>query len=135
MKLDINCIRTTLIALESHLQFNDRLIIQSINFDDFCSLKELSVFSKETILYTAQMLDEAGLIHFSTLYADCSLYDAKYNSITYEGHQFLENIRSEEVFSKTKDVLSKVGSFSLNVISDVAAKVIVGIVNQKLRIN
>lgn len=135
MRLDVSCIRSILLALESYLEFDENLIVQPVGFETLCSLPEMQAFSKETILYSSQKLDEAGLISFEAFYADNALYEAWYSDISYEGHQFLEGIRSPVVFTKTKNVLSKVGSFSLSVVSDVAAKVIARAVNQQLGIN
>lgn len=135
MRLDIDCVRSVLLALESHLKYDENLIVEPIYFDDLCAFPEMKAFSKEIVLYTSQKLEEASLISFVDEYADNALWSASYHGITYDGHQFIEKIRSDDVFAKTKNVLSKVGSFSLNVVGDVASKVLAGIINQNIGIN
>lgn len=47
----------------------------------------------------------------------CNIYD-----ISYQGHQFLESIRPESVWKKTKTIVSTVGNHSLKFIEDTAQK-------------
>ena len=56
------------------------------------------------------------------------------SSITYEGHQFLDNIRDDKVFAKTKAILSKFKSVSIEVISETASKVITNMINQQFNL-
>ena len=47
----------------------------------------------------------------------CNIYD-----ISFYGHQFLENIRTESVWEKTKSIASSIGNHSLKFIEDTAQK-------------
>ena len=58
MKLDLDCIRDVLLALEAHLKYDDELTIDSISLEDFCQFPEVDEYSTETILYTAEKLHE-----------------------------------------------------------------------------
>lgn len=133
MKLSIDCIRDVLIALEENLVLDENHIIQSIEFESFCTL--LPQYSENDVFYTCQKLDEANYIEFDVLYAGNSAYYSKISNITFDGHQFLETIRSDKVFNKTKSILSKVGSFTLSAVSQVATTVLTQLINNQIGIN
>ena len=44
------------------------------------------------------------------------------DSMTYAGHTFIENIRPQSVWDKTKSIISKVCSHTLEFIEDTAKK-------------
>ena len=44
--------------------------------------------------------------------------------LTYEGHEFLETIRPQSVWTKTVAVLKGVGSFGLEIMKDVAHDIV-----------
>mgnify|MGYP002958432843 FL=1 len=44
--------------------------------------------------------------------------------MTYAGHQFLANIRSDNIWKGTKAIASKIGSSSLDAITQIASNVI-----------
>lgn len=55
--------------------------------------------------------------------------------MTFQGHEFLEKIRSETVWDqKLKPVFTTIGSMSLDVISNVANSVITSLVLKKLNL-
>lgn len=124
MKLNPDCIRDVLIAMENQ-PFNHQ-----IDFDDFVPL--LSSYSSDDIEYTCLKLKEAGFIRATTS-SDCesdivvSLID-----ITYSGHQFLNDIRSDTVWNNVKEVSKKVGSHSVSAISQIATGVISAIIKAQL---
>jgi len=45
-------------------------------------------------------------------------------SITHDGYEFLDAIRDEEVWQKTKGVIAKTGGWTLGVIASVATEII-----------
>lgn len=54
----------------------------------------------------------------------CSVVD-----LTPKAHEFINNIRKDTNWNKTKEVAGKVGSFSLNVLSQIATNVITSLIN------
>lgn len=89
-------------------------------------------YSESDIIYSVKKLDEAGYItaNFSSdvIYADdvlncdyCSI-----SSITYNGHEFLENIRESENWKKTKSAGKAAGSFALSIVGEIAKNVALG---------
>ena len=123
MKLNQDCIRDLLLYLEENLKLNDYLSISNI------SLKN---YSSEELLYTADKLYEAGYLKCSRKVYDNTDLMIFVSSITYTGHQFLDNIRDDKVFAKTKSVLSGFKSVSIEIISETASKVITNLINQQL---
>ena len=123
MKLNQDCVRDLLLYLEENLILNDFLSIENISLKDY---------STEELLYTADKLYEAGYINCSKKIYDNTDLIILISSITYTGHQFLDNIRDEKVFAKTKSILSGLKSVSIEIISETASKVITNIINQQL---
>ncbi len=123
MKLNQDCIRDLLLYLEENLKLNDYLSISNI------SLKN---YSSEELLYTADKLYEAGYLKCSRKVYDNTDLMIFVSSITYSGHQFLDNIRDDKVFAKTKSILSGFKSVSIDIISETASKVITNLINQQL---
>lgn len=123
MKLNQDCTRDLMLYLEENLKLNDYLSVSSI------SLKN---YSPEELIYTADKLYEARYLNCSrTVYDNIDLM-IFVSSITYTGHQFLDNIRDEKVFTKTKSILSTFKSVSVEIISETASKVITNMINQQL---
>lgn len=123
MKLNQDCVRDLLLYLEENLTLVDHLSVENI------SLKN---YSRDELLYTADKLYEAGYINCIRKIYDTTDLIILVSSITYEGHQFLDNIRDDKVFAKTKSILSKFKSVSIEIISETASKVIMNIINQQL---
>ncbi|MDE1548511.1 DUF2513 domain-containing protein [Jeotgalibaca caeni] len=113
MELNKECVRDILLVIESR---NDEPIFHQ-KFLDFPELRECS---NEIKTYTANKLFEAGYINgnFDTYY-DNSIYLA-INSITWDGHIYLDNIRDPRIWDKTKKAASKVVGVSLPLLGELA---------------
>lgn len=110
MKLNYDLIRDTLIAIE---EISDG----HLNFDS-SYLKEkhyLSDYDLPTIEYHVNQLSQGGYIQTVNGY----IID-----LTFEGHQYLANIRSDKIWTKTKNVIKPLGNIALSIVSDVAKKII-----------
>lgn len=117
MKLDRDCVRDFLLALESLGPG------QTLTSDNYQSIPLLAYYERDVILYTAERLDEAGFINIKfmpVLGGDKPFFAT---SITWYGHQFLDNIRDDGVWKETKFITSKVASVSLGILAEVAASV------------
>ena len=117
MKLNVDCCRSILLAVEE----------QELGqyFTGPMLFNKLSNYSPEDITYCCVKLDEAGLLDVLTTHTLSSRFPEvmEVKDITYYGHQFLENIHKEESWSKVKITASKVGSFSLEVLKEIAKQV------------
>ncbi|WP_423738704.1 DUF2513 domain-containing protein [Clostridium niameyense] len=44
--------------------------------------------------------------------------------ITWDGHEFLDNIRDNDIWNKTKNTISKINGVSIPIISDIAKSIL-----------
>lgn len=120
MKLNHECVRDILLTLESLPED------ECIDSEDHVEYEKISKYNKEDFIYTVQRLIEANFINVGVL----SSFGGKsysVNSLTWDGHQFLDNIRDNNVWSETKNkVGTAVGSASLSILAEVAASYIKG---------
>lgn len=108
MKLDFDTVRDVLLKIES-----------------IDSLTDYYEFSSDTsdnnTIYAIQKLTEAGYLD-SIIDFDMSGNVYGYvKSLTWQGHQFLDNIKSPKAVKYAKSVINELGSFSIPIIADVAA--------------
>lgn len=127
MKLNIDCIRDVLIFLEENLEINDDLEIKFQNLHAICNGLE-GKYEKPEIAYTLLQLKEGGYIQAQSFMGNGIISNIIVSSITYEGHQFIESIRSETVFEEVKIRLGKIGVFALNIIQKVAIDYITSLI-------
>lgn len=120
MRLNPDCIRLVLLYLEENLTMNSNGITNSISYSDI----SLEDFSKEEIIYTLIKLDEADFINIYISYANNALYALLVNSITYDGHMFLENIRNNSIWDKTKEKAKAIGSLSIPILQTISSNIL-----------
>ena len=124
MKLNHDCIRDLILYLEKNLELNSYINIKGL---------ELKNYSSEDIIYTALKLEEAGFINGKAQYADGGIiYIFLVSSLTYSGHNFIDNIRDNKVWKKTKSTLSTFSSTSIAIAGEVASKVLLGMISNSL---
>lgn len=63
-------------------------------------------YDNETIRYHCNLLKQAGFIASQSLDIHNKLFVGE---LTWQGHEFLESIREDTVWNKTKDVIAKKG--------------------------
>lgn len=87
---------------------------------------EIEGYTPEQVSYNAGLLHEAGLISsYAVQNADNHLYMFGVGHLTWEGHDFLDKIREDTVWNKTKSVIKdKVLPMTLDVIKEVASALI-----------
>lgn len=117
MKLDRDCVRDLLLFVES---LDHGQVVQS---DDLGNIPALASHSAETITYTVEKLDEAGFLNVKFMRVLGGEDPFFIKSITWDGHQFLDNIRDDGIWKETKKVTSKIASVSVGILADVAASV------------
>ena len=128
MKLNQDCIRDLMLYLEDSLTLSNSIDIDCYSNDSF-----LKGYSKEDLSYTALKLIEANYINAKIEnFLDTVFPYISIKSITYNGHKFLDTIRDDNVWTKTKGLLSCFKSVSIEVVSETASKVITNLINQKL---
>lgn len=128
MKLNKDCIRTTLIYIEEHCiyesnKFGDKSM-HIVNFHELKNADEFSEISEDDIKYTIVKLLEGDYIKGSLIPKDSGInFDiVRISQLTLRGHDLLDNIKPEPVWNKTKNLLQKVGDFSLGIMSQIAGE-------------
>lgn len=129
MKLNPNCIRDTLFYLEEHLTISDELEFQEIGI---YSIQQDLHYPIQELANTLIILHEAGFIEIVTNYSNDCISLLYVYRITYSGYQFIESIRPEPVWKKVLAAGKYIGSFSINVISQIAASTLVSMANSYL---
>lgn len=123
MKLNHDCVRELLLYLEENLDYDKSIGMFDLHLKDF---------SDEDVFYTVQKLSEAKYLKADIGFNVCGGYIGSVDCITWEGHKFLDTIRDNQVWSKTKQVLSKVSSASISFASTVASQVLTNLIQQQM---
>ena len=124
MEMNVDCIRSVLLVLEANLKvqwIKGRITFHPISWRELEGILELSEFSQEDIIYALVKLREAGYIRCIVEEKDNYMDKLSPYDITYEGHEFLRNVKEDQVWSTIKKVIEKVGSTSLTLIAQHAA--------------
>lgn len=127
MKINNDCVRDILLHLEKELDYNNIYIISS---DD--DQESVLGYTVAEVVYSLEKLYEAGYINAKvakTLNPSTMVY---VNSITWSGHQFLDTIRPQTVWEKTKQDAAQIGSTSLTVLSQIAVTVASQLISKNL---
>lgn len=123
MKLNLECVRELLLYAEENLSYkNNSITVNNLKIKDY---------SEEELLYTAEKLNEANYIKCIIGYG-YELPMIVIVDIYFQGHQFINNIRDDKVFTKTKSILSGFKSVSIELFSETASKVITALINQQI---
>lgn len=123
MKLNYDCVRSVLLAVEKAEMIDENLSLTPLKvFELFDGLPE---YKDNEILYTVEKLKEAGYINATIQFAAGHFIDGTVSSITYSGHEYLDNIREPEVWRKVKTMLKNAGATTLPLISQ-AAQMLIG---------
>ena len=122
MKLNPDCIRDILFVVENNATYSNDVSEETI-------FKELdSKYPREEILYHVRQCEHSGLflkvIHY---FGGFSIQD-----LSPYGHQFINDIRQDNNWSKTKEIAKSVGSFSLDVLKDISSQVITNLISNQL---
>lgn len=129
MKFSLDCCHDVLFYLEDNLTITDELELEFVSLEDIIS--SLGKYKPGELANTLIVLKEAGFIDSSMDFPD-GLVDIYVSRITYGSYQFLESIRPETVWNKTKNVGLKIGSFSINTASQIAVGVLTSLINALL---
>lgn len=120
MKLNPDCMRDIMLQIES-LDFNSQL-----SFTNLC--ENLTQYPTDELAYACIKLKEGGFISAMIIYADNFTHIKYLDDLTFDGHQFLNNIRSNNVWNGVKSIAGKVGSFSIESITQIASNVILELI-------
>ena len=107
MRLNNDCLRDILLYLESCdyyiLNENNDVESNGVWFEKIC--KENAQYSKPEIYYSLSNLEQAGFINMSKSSFSNSL-DCCVNFITFQGHEFLNQIKDDKNWSRIQHGLN-----------------------------
>lgn len=116
MKLNHDCIRDIMLVIETELNVDAAVPLTTLHKYD-----TLEKYDYSEILYCSIRLREAGFIEtVGTDLIGTVGRIPKIRGLTYEGHLFLDNIRSNSRWNKVKEKASSVGMVALNIIANLA---------------
>jgi hypothetical protein len=115
MRRDMDLVRRILLAAENKAA-------EEIGSSDFVD----DLTNEATVAYHLQLMEEAGLIEANILsFERIGPVRGTVVRINWEGHDFLDAVRGEEVWRKTKDTVRKSGgSWTFDVMKAIATKLI-----------
>ena len=123
MKLNYDCVRSVLLTVEKSKTIDEELNLNPLAVETI--FEQLPKYEDSEILYTIEKLKEAGYINAALHFAAGHFIDGTVSSITYSGHEYLDNIRESEVWRKVKTMLKNAGAITLPLISQ-AAQLLIG---------
>jgi hypothetical protein len=128
MRLNPDCIRDILFYIEEH---TDYLCWVSFprNPQNF-NIKLENDYPANVILYHLELCKEYGYIEFPN---SQPMGEIQIKRLSVSGHEFLENIRNNNTWNKTKEISQKLGTSSLNFISQIASNVISDLITRNLK--
>lgn len=107
MKKDMDLVRELLLRIEAE------------EGPTLAHLPEIAGRTQEQIAYHAQLMIDRGLITGIdvTTHGEVGFIELM---LTWAGHEFLDTVRDNEIWSQTKAGASKVGSWSLDLLASLA---------------
>lgn len=114
MKRDMNLIRDMLLKLEEMpMKVGATYFIEAHDMQD--SLPE---YDLETIDYHMNLVEDAGFIN--TGGASSQMTGFPYRGLTWQGHEFLDDVRDPEVWRKTRERVNGLASVGIQFVWEIA---------------
>lgn len=132
MRLNLDCVRDVLLCVEENTDHHHRCTFVdfgptetmcSIESDD--SIPEYQVklhtqYTNDELIYHVHYCLEANLIRKYLIHGSAILI----SDLTPFGHEFLNNIREDNVWNGVKSIASKVGAKSLEAVTQISSNVV-----------
>jgi hypothetical protein len=128
LKMNIDCIRDVLLELESFPM--GCYVVDSFE-------QSIRKHGKPDVVYSLMKLAEAEYINANYVRTmDGRPHITAVFDMTFRGHEFLEKIRSDTIWSTNiKPILSSIGSISFDAITQIASSVITSLISARLGLN
>ena len=130
MKINYDCMRDVLIALEKLINIDQNLEFNIVTLPDL--QEELPKQNNQDIVYSVVMLEQAGYIKATIKYASNAVYCILISGITIDGHRYLDSIRSPKIWEAIKEKFKdKAIDLSFELIPKVGALLLDTIINSQ----
>ena len=113
--------------MEVHILKRDMDLVRKLLFlieeqnDTFSELKLPQDIDKTIAIYHLNLMEQAGLTENNIKYVSDGPYWV-YSQLTWEGHDFLDSIKNDTIWDKTKESIKskglEIGQVSFNVLKD-----------------
>ncbi|MDF2538852.1 MAG: hypothetical protein K0S76_1873 [Herbinix sp.] len=125
MKLNPDCIRDILFAVEETTTFDDDFYY---GYEGQTS-ERLKKYPSDVVMYHIRQCDETGFFIGCKL----TITDEYYiDDLSPLAHQFLADIRSDNAWNKTKEIAKGIGTFSLDALKQIATSVTAALIQGAL---
>jgi len=114
MKRDMDLIRELLIGIEENPLLDGHKWVTPDKPEEI----GISDRSIEEVGYHLHLLIEAGLVHGKP--AAVGTYMPWISKLTWQGHEFLDDIRDQQIWAKTKERLKGLPSVALSLMAEIA---------------
>ncbi|MCQ9627549.1 DUF2513 domain-containing protein [Cetobacterium somerae] len=114
MKMNPDLIRKILLLTEENTSYGEEY-----EFEDEALPIELENYSLDEIFYHVELCKKFDFLE-CFIYPHCIVLE----DLTPQGHLFLSDIRDDLVWNKTKNIASKIGSFSITTLKEIAVQVV-----------
>lgn len=96
---------------------------------------KITGYSDEEVAYHCKLLFENKLIsNYKDIYADNRLYSFGVGSLTWKGHDFIDKIREDTVWNRTKEVIKeKMLPTTIEVIKDISGVIIKSMIESAIK--
>ncbi|MDD6059665.1 MAG: DUF2513 domain-containing protein [Ruminococcus sp.] len=119
MKLDFDCIREILLAVESQTGYQEYTSAYAV-------VEAIDKFTSDVVMYHINQCELYGFFtevrHYQNGDDDSTIID-----LSPKGHEFIRNIRSENTWNSIKKVIAKMGTVSVSMLAKIAEKYIMSI--------
>ena len=127
MRLNPDCIRDILFYIEDTTDYQIWTFFLRSSKDFDIQLK--NNYSPNEILYHLELCEEYGYIVTPDKQP---MRESQVKRLSVSGHEFLENIRQDTNWNKTKEVAEGAGSTSIKIISNIASNLAVAYISKHL---
>lgn len=124
MQLDPDCLRDILLLVEKKSSFEGML-----SYSDFMNSDLVNKYDTGKIFYHIKQAAMSNLITKVTWTKDPDFF---FSDLTPEGHKFINDIRNEQNWKKTKSMAKSIGSFSIDALKSIASGLVTAAINKLL---
>ncbi|EOA2468278.1 DUF2513 domain-containing protein [Listeria monocytogenes] len=128
LKLNNECIRDLMLEIESR----QNILFENFSYEQLQKFDSFSKHEHDQFFYCLYRLREANYIDFNDQIINSKIHSIFVSNITWSGHQFLDNIRDDEVWRKTKKSASRFSSVSVSFLSTIASSVLSQMIKNNL---
>ena len=95
-----------------------------------CYNLKIEGYSMDQVAYHCSILYEGGYIYdYEAQYGGNEIYSFGVGRLTWEGHDFLDKIREDTIWKKTKETISDKGlPFVFDIVKSISTEIITGVV-------